>query len=131
MYQRQGIFHEFKDAFSKPNNELIQIILVNISVFVILNIFLVFLTLGGAAADTYDIILNQLMLPSSVEGFIAKPWTLITYFFTHERIFHILLNMLFLYWFGKLIVEFLGSGKLFSLYFMGGIIGGGIFYVDL
>ncbi len=127
MQQGVGVLDEFKDAFNKPNNELIQIILINIGVFVVLKMFQVFLTLGGAA-DIYGLILNQVMLPSSFEGFITKPWTLITYFFTHEGIIHILFNMLFLYWFGKLIVEYLGSKKLFSLYFLGGI-AGGLFFI--
>lgn len=127
MYQRQGVFDEFKDAFRKPNNDLLQIILINVAVFVVLKIFQVFLTLGGVA-DIYGLILNQLMLPSSIEGFIVKPWTLLTYFFTHEGIIHILFNMLFLYWFGKLIVEYMGSNKLFALYFLGGLVGG-IFYI--
>ena len=128
MYQRQGVFDEFKDAFNRPDNELIQIILINIGVFVVLKIFQVFLTLGGAA-DIYGLILNQLMLPSSIEGFILKPWTLITYFFTHEGIFHIAFNMWFLHWFGKLIVIVLDSKKMFSLYFLGGITGGLLFIV--
>lgn len=127
MFQRQSVLDEFKDAFKKPNNELLQIILINIAIFVILKIFQVFLTLGGSA-DIYGMILNQLMLPSSIEEFIVKPWTLITYFFTHEGIFHIAFNMLFLYWFGKLIVEYLGSKKLFALFFLGGITGG-LFFI--
>ena len=127
MYQGQGVFDEFKDVFKKPNNELIQIILINIGVFVVLTILEVFLTLGGSG-DTYGLIVHQLVLPSSIQDFFFKPWTLLTYFFTHERIFHILFNMWFLYWFGKLIVEYLGSSKLFSLYFLGGITGG-FFYI--
>ena len=56
--------------------------------------------------------------------FITRPWTLITYFFTHVGFFHILFNMLLLYWFGKLIREFLGDKKVVSLYVLGGICGG-------
>jgi len=123
MYQGQGVFDEFKDAFRKPNNELIQIILVNVGVFVVVSILNVFLGLGEYN-DIYKLIIAQLMLPSSIDGFIVKPWTLITYFFTHVDIFHIFWNMLILYWFGKHVVEYLGSKKLFSLYFLGGICGG-------
>ena len=123
MHQGQSVFDEFKDAFKKPNNDLIQIILVNIGVFVVLKIFMVFLTLGQVP-EIYGLIINQLTLPSSIDQLIFKPWTLLTYFFTHEGIFHILFNMLFLYWFGKLIVEYMGSNKLFALYFLGGITGG-------
>ncbi len=34
------------------------------------------------------------------------------------------MNMLFLYWFGKLIDEYLGTRRLINLYLLGGIIGG-------
>jgi MFS family permease len=36
--------------------------------------------------------------------------------------------MLFLFWFGKLVTEFLGSKKLISLYILGGLVGG-LFYM--
>ena len=72
----------------------------------------------------YDFIQDQLMIPGEINAFLHKPWTLFTYFFTHEEIFHILYNMLFLYWFGRLIDEYLGNRRLMGLYIMGGIAGG-------
>ena len=69
-----------------------------------------------------------LELPALPSKFITQPWTLITYFFTHLSFFHILFNMLFLYWFGKLIQEFLGDKKALNLYVLGGI-AGGLFYI--
>jgi hypothetical protein len=46
--------------------------------------------------------------------------------FTHDLrgILHILFNMLVLYWFGRLFVEYLGSDKLIALYILGGLAGG-------
>ncbi|MEM7550264.1 MAG: rhomboid family intramembrane serine protease [Bacteroidota bacterium] len=124
MYQQGGgILDEFKNAFKRPNNELIQIILINLAVFVVLIILKVFLTLGGSGAFYGDIV-RQLTLPSDLGDFLFRPWTIVTYFFTHEGFFHILFNMLFLYWFGKLIVEYLGSHKVVVLYIIGGLTGG-------
>lgn len=73
---------------------------------------------------TYNFILAQLTIPATLSAFLHKPWTLFTYFFTHEDIFHILYNMLFLYWFGRLIDEYLGNRRLVGLYFLGGLAGG-------
>lgn len=126
MRMNQGILDEFKDAFGKSNNELIQIILINIVVFAVLKLLKVFLILGGAQ-DIYVFIIRKLMLPSSISAFITQPWSIITYFFTHEGWLHIIFNMLFLYWFGKLIVEYLGSKKLVNLYVIGGLTGGLVF----
>jgi membrane associated rhomboid family serine protease len=128
MYQgRGGLLDEFKNAFNRPNYEHVQIILINIAIFVVLKILFVILTLSQSAG-VYEIILRQLMLPSNIEDFVFKPWTILTYFFTHEGFFHILFNMLFLYWFGRLIVEYLGSQKVVSLYVLGGLTGG-LFYI--
>jgi len=124
--QRQSFFDEFKTVWKKPDNGLIQIILINAIVFILLNVIRVFSTISGNAG-THEWILYQIALPSDIATFLLKPWTLITYFFTHEGFFHVLFNMLFFYWFGKIIYEFLGNNKLINLYVLGGIIGGLLF----
>jgi rhomboid family protein len=124
---RSGIMDEFKHAFNRPDNGLVQIILINIVVYVALIFIKVILTFSGGAG-AYDQLMQWLMLPAFVPEFLRKPWTLITYFFLHERFFHILFNMLFLYWFGKIIKEFLGGSKVVNLYVLGGL-AGGIFYI--
>lgn len=124
-----SILDDFKNAFNRPNNGLMRILFINIAVFLALIFVRVILSFSGAA-DVYELILRQLMLPAALDNFIVKPWTLITYFFTHEGFFHILFNMLFIYWFGSLIMEFLGSQKLVNLYVLGGL-AGGLFYILL
>ena len=51
---------------------------------------------------------------------------IITYAFAHSltNFFHILFNMLWLYWFGRVFVEYLGSQKLINLYVLGALAGG-------
>jgi membrane associated rhomboid family serine protease len=124
--QGNSILDEFKMAWKKPDNALVQIIIINVAVFIIINILRVIFSITGNP-ETYNLILFQIALPSDVTSFLFKPWTLVTYFFTHERFFHILFNMLFFYWFGKIIYEFLGSNKLINLYVMGGLAGGLLF----
>lgn len=123
MMQRGSILDEFKNAWKKPDNGLIQIIMINIIVFVLINVVRVFSSILQEF-EIYNFFISQIALPSSIGTFLLKPWTLITYFFTHERFFHILFNMLFLYWFGKIIYEYLGNHKLINLYILGGIFGG-------
>lgn len=118
---------DFKNAWNRPNNALVQIIILNVIVFMTLLVLKVFLVIGGGE-DLYRAILTRLMLPADLGKFIVQPWTILTYFFTHEGFFHIIFNMLFLYWFGRIITEFLGSNRVISLYVMGGI-AGGLFYM--
>jgi membrane associated rhomboid family serine protease len=106
---------------------LIQIILINVIVFLLLNIFMLMFKWTGLAG-WYGYVEGNLMLPANLSVFITRPWTLVTYFFSHVGIFHILFNMLFLYWFGKLVEEYLGNRRLINLYLLGGL-SGGILYL--
>jgi len=123
-----NIFEEIKYNFRQKENGLIQIILINVIVFVILGIFSVLSRIGGFSSF-FDAVYLQLALPADLASFATRPWSILTYFFTHSMtdIFHILFNMLFLYWFGKIIYEYIGNRRFINLYLMGGLIGGIIF----
>ncbi|MBN8825040.1 MULTISPECIES: rhomboid family intramembrane serine protease [unclassified Spirosoma] len=121
-----GLFDDFRTEFNKPNNTLVQLILINTVVFLVLLLARIGLQVAEHGA-VYDFIRDQLTMPGQVNAFLHKPWTLFTYFFTHEDIFHVLYNMLFLYWFGRLIDEYLGNRRLIGLYIMGGLAGGLLF----
>lgn len=114
---------ELKREFSKTDNALIKIILINLFVFLFLLVAKVILTLSGAAS-VYHTFLQYIILPADLSSFAYKPWTLVSHFFAHEELFHILFNMLFFYWFGRLIDEYLGTRRLVALYVLGGLIGG-------
>jgi len=126
------VLDEFKNAFQKPNNAHVQLIFINVVVFLVLAVFKVFLTASGNE-DIFNLIHAQFAIPAQFFSFLAKPWTIITYAFVHSLdgingIFHILFNMLIFYWFGKLFIEYLGSDKLVALYILGAVTGG-IFYL--
>lgn len=119
------MFDEFKNAFQKPNNAHVQLIIINVIVFLLLAVVKVFSTASGNA-DVFELIHAQLAIPAPFFSFLSKPWTIITYAFVHDMsdIFHILFNMLVFYWFGKLFIEYLGSDKLIAIYILGFIAGG-------
>ncbi len=128
---QQNLWDQFKGAFTKGNNGLIQLILINGVVFVTLRILEVVLALSGIIDQTVSyqqMYLDILGLPSDIRQVLLRPWTLITTFFTHYGFFHILFNMLFLYWFGRLIHEYLGNSRLINLYILGGL-AGGVLYI--
>ena len=123
-----GLLDDFRSEFSKPNNTLVQLILVNTVVFLTLLLAKVGFTMAQNL-DMYYLIRSQLLIPGGIVDFLHKPWTLFTYFFAHDEIFHILYNMLFLYWFGKLVDEYLGNRRLVGLYIMGGLAGGIVYLI--
>lgn len=58
-----------------------------------------------------------------------RPWTLFTYMFTHYSFFHLLFNMLWLYWFADFFLT-LGKGhQLIILYIYGGVLGGILYLI--
>jgi membrane associated rhomboid family serine protease len=118
----ENFLTELKLAFTKSGNGLMKLILINIIVFVAANLVYVPSKIFNFP-EGIIFIQNLLYLPPTYAGFITHPWTLITTFFTHMDPFHILFNMLFLYYFGSLISEYLGSKRLISLYIYGGITG--------
>ena len=123
------IIEDIKKAWNKKDNGLNKIILINIIVFVSINFVQVILTISGLSSF-FTLFINKLMLPASLGTFILQPWSIITYFFLHMSFMHILWNMLFLYWFGKIIYDNIGNNALISLYVLGGIIGG-LFYMAI
>lgn len=69
-----------------------------------------------------------LTLPGQFQIFIKRPWTLLTYMWIHFDVMHVLFNLLWLYWFGRILLTTLSDRDL-ALYFFGGGIIGGIFFL--
>src|SRR5690606_28865368 len=119
------MLEEFKRAFQRPNNAHVQLIIINVVVFGVLAVLNV-LSMWTGFESFFVSVYKQFSIPSDFSEFVTRPWTLITYFFTHSlsQILHILFNMLVFYWFGRLFVEYLGSDKLIAVYVLGGLAGG-------
>ncbi|UZD21298.1 rhomboid family protein [Algoriphagus halophytocola] len=122
-----NFWENLRNAFKHTDNSLYKLIAINILVFFAVLVVRVFMTIGGLG-NLYAEALQYLMMPASLPRLITQPWSIFTYMFLHEGIFHILFNMLFLYWFGQLVHQFLGSRKLTNLYILGGM-AGAAFYV--
>ncbi len=107
----------------KQGNAIVQIVLLNLAVFLffaILGVFFFLFQQPNLQAN----LLKYLMLPAAFSNFIMQPWSIISYMFLHEGFFHLLFNMLWLYWFGSLFQQYLGNSKTYQAYFLGGIFGG-------
>ncbi len=66
-------------------------------------------------------------LPSSYSELITRPWSIVTYAFIHMRFFHILSNLIILYFIGQLFLDFFTSKQLLVYYFLGLLTGGFLF----
>jgi membrane associated rhomboid family serine protease len=92
-----------------------QIIYINVAVFL--------LTLLSE-----NFIFNWFSLPAGFQNFISKPWVLISYGFIHGGFLHLLFNLILLFYFGNLFLDFF-SKKQFLHYYLLGIMGGGVVFM--
>lgn len=125
-YGNRNIFDDIR--YEVANGGIItRLIFINVVVFLVANLFFVGTVLSfedrSAANDMLNKVLSYIMLPASVSSLLKKPWTLITHMFAHFKFFHLLFNMLWLYWFGKIVEEFIGSKKILPLYMLGALAG--------
>ncbi len=108
-----------KQKFSE-GDALIRLIFINVAVFVVLQtVNILFLLFNHSLSWSSEF----LAAPANFVYLIQKPWTVITYMFLHEGLFHILFNMFALYWFGKLFMMYFSQKHLVALYIIGGIMG--------
>lgn len=108
-----NFLNDIKQAYYKAN-VVEKIIYINVLLFLITVLLRTF-------------IIKWFALPSTFEAFIYKPWSLLSYFFLHQRLFHILSNLLVLYYVGNLFLDFNTNKQFLNFYFLGGLFGGLVF----
>ena len=109
------------------NNAVVKLIALNVAVYLVFAIAHLLFWLFQAT-DILDSVQKLFVLYASPANFITHPWGLVTYMFLHSGFFHILFNMLWMYWLGMLLHEYLGNVRVYQIYFLGGI-GGGLLYL--
>jgi len=105
--------------------QLQKLIVINIIFFIIPLILNTFLWLF----ELKDIsILDYFVVEADLMSLIFKPWSLITYGFLHGSFSHLFWNMIMLFYFGNILVNYFGDKRLLNVFF-NGILFGGIIYI--
>jgi membrane associated rhomboid family serine protease len=105
----------------KTSNVLGKLIFLNIGLFLLIRIAALILMLCGV--DVQHAILQWVEFPSEPTIWLTRPWTIVTYMFLQYGIFHILFNMLWLYWVGAFFLYTNTPKQLVALYIYGGVAG--------
>ncbi|MDH6312932.1 membrane associated rhomboid family serine protease [Parabacteroides sp. PFB2-10] len=113
------IFTKMKQMF-RSGNILMKLIYINVGLFLVIRLAVIFFMLFNIDGSS---LLNYLQMPSSYGLLLIRPWTVFTYMFTHYDFLHILFNMLWLYWFGVIFLQFFNERQLGGMYLLGGIAG--------
>lgn len=99
---------------------------INLLIFVVLRLTAAILHLSGFDALQQSV-LQWVELPGSPSALLSRPWTLVTYMFSQFEAWHLIFNMLMLFWIGQLFTLAYGSRRLILLYIVGGLAGAVVF----
>lgn len=119
-----GILDELKETF-KRGSMLTRLIYINLGVYLavkLVDAFYFLFAIGG-----HNFLVTWLEVPADLHQLLYRPWTIFTYMFLHQAFLHILFNMLWLYWLGKIFLEYLTGKQLLNVYLLGGLSGAALY----
>ena len=121
QFQPGGIWEGLKRSFRR-GTALTRLIYVNVGFFLFLKLVEVGFVLAGYQR-VEALLLAYTGVPALPEELLYTPWTIVTYMFTHFGFLHLLFNMLWLYWFGSMFLNYFSGRKLVWVYVLGGLFG--------
>ncbi|TYA84369.1 rhomboid family intramembrane serine protease [Seonamhaeicola marinus] len=99
-----------------------KLMILNIGVFAIVSLITTLVFLFTDSKTSF--FTNYFAVPANIGELIFKPWTLVSYFFLHTEFWHLLGNMVALYFFGRIFLSFFSSKLLLKYYILGGLVAG-------
>ena len=119
-----SIITDLKNNYERGNISL-RFIYINVGIFILTSVVNIGFTLFNRPFSLW--LLQWFECPASLRRLLIQPWSLVTYMFMHADVFHILFNMLWLYWFGQLFLYLFSAKHFRGLYFLGGLCGGALY----
>ena len=118
-----NILDDLKLKYSSGNSAT-KLIYINVVVFfTLLIVDFVFKTTAHSIVTT-----TGLFALSSFDELIRMPWQILTYSWLHGNLFHLIMNMVLLYFVGQMFLQQFQNRNLVTFYIFGGIFGG-IFFL--
>ena len=126
-----SIWEDVKKEFGY-GNMVTRIIIINVALFVFLNVMKLALRIGNEwdIPDFYFHFRNFFCVGQDWFHNLTHPWVFITSGFLHEGLWHIFWNMILLYWFGRIVGDFVGNHRVLPIYVLGAIVGAVAFFVS-
>jgi membrane associated rhomboid family serine protease len=110
-----------KIYLGSDGNALVNLVVCIAVLFVILKfIYGVYLMSDLNIDAYYTNVFNWFVMPAQISKLGTRPWTVLTFMFTHEGVFHMVANVLWLWVFGYILQDLTGNRKLVPVYLYGG-----------
>jgi membrane associated rhomboid family serine protease len=122
-----SVFQDIKNKIFHSGNPSYLYIGINTLVFVVVALINVPLFLSGHGVNFDGIIREYFGFPASLTKLPTRFYTILTYQFFHEGFLHFLFNMLWLYWVGRIFLDFLKPRQFHFVYLAGGFAGAILF----
>jgi len=122
---------DLKYKIFQSGNPLYFYIGLNTLIFLVTAIIAVILFLGNSGFEMSEWIRAYFGLPALFSALPSRFYTVITYMFFHEGFLHLLFNMLGIFWFGNIFMNFLKARQFHFVYISGGIVGAVIYVLGL
>lgn len=100
---------------------------INSLIFIVAALIGVVFFYAGNPGFVTNLVQEYAAFPSSLAQLPTRFYTVITYQFFHKDFFHVLFNMLWLYWMGQIFMSFLKPRQFHFVYLGGGISGALVF----
>ena len=110
--------------FYKGDSAIRQIIMINLAAFIFTVFVGVIARLSGFPPED---LLEYFYIPSNIGKLIIRPWTILTNIFFHAGFWHLLGNMILLYFIGRILEDFMDFKKIWKIFLYGGISGALLF----
>lgn len=99
-----------------------KLIAICVSFFLVFETFRLFSWSVGNTSF-YEFIFRKASLPLYLAAIVYQPWSLISFMFMHDGLWHIVGNMLWLFWFGEIYMLYMNERRLLEV-FIGGSLAG-------
>ncbi len=119
----RGLWYEFKLKFLKSGNPAMLYIGLNALIFIVLTLTVLIGSIGGSGTLIDGYISYYLKFSASPNLWLTHFYTVLTYQFLHANFFHLFFNLLFLYWIGQLLLDFVKPRQFHLIYLGGGVLG--------
>ncbi|MBM3420746.1 MAG: rhomboid family intramembrane serine protease [Bacteroidetes bacterium] len=117
-----SIWEEIKSTF-RNGTALTKLLYLNGAIFLVVKLLEMISVIATKSAVYAVVFVDWLSVPAFLPELAGKFWTPLTYMFLHQEFLHFIFNLLWLYWFGKIFLQFLDQRKLVAAYILGGLTG--------
>lgn len=117
--------HRNRLTLGSDGNALVALFTINVIFFLLLLTIQAVYGFFQGGTNSFNVqVVQYFEMPADLTRLSERPWTVLTYMFSHISVIRILSNMIWLWAFGFMLQDLTGNKKLIPIYIYGGLAGG-------